>query len=264
MSPDTTEPAGAQAASAEADTDTDKAQEPTATPEVDKYPTCEEVHAKVDEALKKLELSIRVKFVPQYVDVANMRETVAPDKWWFQASPKFEVTVFRAGKELITVPYSMGLGCFPQTSRLNDMYAKVRYTKGRAAADTRFTLLNAYYTAVKTGVLGYPVAYKETQNSSNYGDMLRFDHQQGERKHPGFKSDLCHYVTLSDVMYSLCMDSSALDYPKFEEWAREFGFDEDSRKGEQTYAECVRIGLSMARGLGYQQLEQLREIFSGY
>lgn len=66
-----------------------------------------------------------------------------------------------------------------------------------------------------------------------------------------------------DVIYSLLMDSEVLQYSGFEEWAREFGYDEDSRKGEQVYNACMKIALQFNR-LGESVISELREAFQEY
>lgn len=67
-----------------------------------------------------------------------------------------------------------------------------------------------------------------------------------------------------DVVYSMLMDSDAIDYPTFEEWADNFGYDRDSRKGEAIYRQCLEIGLKIRAGLGDSTLAQLRELFQDF
>ena len=69
---------------------------------------------------------------------------------------------------------------------------------------------------------------------------------------------------LQDVLYSLISDSDALDYPTFEEWADNMGFDEDSRSGEKIYRACLETGLKLRAMLGDQNLTKLRELFQDY
>lgn len=65
---------------------------------------------------------------------------------------------------------------------------------------------------------------------------------------------------LDDVLASLAMDASAIDHPTFESWAREYGYDTDSRKAEAAYRACLEIALKMRAGLGEQLLAELRQI----
>lgn len=69
---------------------------------------------------------------------------------------------------------------------------------------------------------------------------------------------------IDDVMYSLVADSDVLDYATFEDWAQEFGYDEDSRKGEKTYRACLTIALQMRAMLGDKGMQRLRTLFEGY
>ena len=69
---------------------------------------------------------------------------------------------------------------------------------------------------------------------------------------------------LADVLHSLVLDSDALDYSTYEEWAAELGYDADSRKGEAVYRACLEIALKLRNGLGEQALAELRDAVSGY
>lgn len=63
---------------------------------------------------------------------------------------------------------------------------------------------------------------------------------------PGIERD----PTAADVLSCLISDSSALDAGSFEEWAREYGYSEDSRKAERTYRACLKIGADVRTLLG--------------
>ena len=67
-----------------------------------------------------------------------------------------------------------------------------------------------------------------------------------------------------DVLYSLVMDSSALEYSTFEEWAEDFGYETNSRKAEKIYKLCLEIGLKLRAMLGSDTMEKLREAYSDY
>lgn len=67
-----------------------------------------------------------------------------------------------------------------------------------------------------------------------------------------------------DVLHSLIMDASALDAGGFEEWARDYGYDTDSRKAEAIYRACLEIALKLRAGLGDAVLSELREAFQDY
>jgi hypothetical protein len=64
----------------------------------------------------------------------------------------------------------------------------------------------------------------------------------------------------ADVLNCLALDGEAINYATFEDWAREFGYDDDSRKAELTYKECLRAGLFLRAILGASGLEELQTI----
>jgi len=68
----------------------------------------------------------------------------------------------------------------------------------------------------------------------------------------------------NDVLHSLCLDSEVLDYPTFEEWADNFGYDRDSRKAEKIYRDCLEIALRMRAIFGNSDLTKLRATFEDY
>lgn len=69
---------------------------------------------------------------------------------------------------------------------------------------------------------------------------------------------------LRDVLYSLVMDASVIDYATFEDWASEYAYDTDSRSGERTYCVCLEHALKLRAMIGEAGLTKLREVFQGY
>jgi hypothetical protein len=67
-----------------------------------------------------------------------------------------------------------------------------------------------------------------------------------------------------DVLHSLARDSDVIDAGGFEEWARDLGYDTDSRKAESIYRACLEIALKLRAGLGEQALADLREACVDY
>jgi len=75
-----------------------------------------------------------------------------------------------------------------------------------------------------------------------------------------------------DVLYCLVSDASVRHAPTYEEWASEYGFDADSRKGEEIYRTCQKHTTDLLRVLGLGQvgraamdrLEKLEELFQDY
>lgn len=68
----------------------------------------------------------------------------------------------------------------------------------------------------------------------------------------------------ADVFYSLVMDSEAIDYATFEDWADNLGYDTDSRSAEKIYRACLEIGLALRAAIRGAGLETLRNLFQDY
>lgn len=67
---------------------------------------------------------------------------------------------------------------------------------------------------------------------------------------------------IKDFVQSICLESSALDYRSFEDWAREYGYDEDSRKAEKMYRECLQHGIMLRASLGGEKFDHLCHLCS--
>ena len=66
---------------------------------------------------------------------------------------------------------------------------------------------------------------------------------------------------LVDVLYSLVMDASVLDYDTFADWASDFGYDSDSIKAKKIYKACRKIAVKLNRLI---DLDAAREAFQDY
>jgi hypothetical protein len=69
---------------------------------------------------------------------------------------------------------------------------------------------------------------------------------------------------VTDVMYSLSIDSDVLNYSSFEDWASCFGYDEDSRSAESIYRQCLETALALRAAVGDSGMARLAEIFQDY
>lgn len=75
-----------------------------------------------------------------------------------------------------------------------------------------------------------------------------------------------------DVLYCLVMDAGVRHSASYEEWAAEYGYDIDSRKGEEVYRACQKQTTGLLRVLGggrvgrqaLDRLEKLEELFQDY
>lgn len=68
----------------------------------------------------------------------------------------------------------------------------------------------------------------------------------------------------ASVLHSLILDADVLDHPTYEDWAADFGYDPDSRKGEAIYRACLEIALKLRAGLGEALLAKAREAVQDY
>ena len=69
---------------------------------------------------------------------------------------------------------------------------------------------------------------------------------------------------LKSVLWSLVLDSDVLECESFEEWANNFGYEEDSISAEKIYQACLKIALKVNRMFTRDELEQLREFYQDY
>lgn len=70
--------------------------------------------------------------------------------------------------------------------------------------------------------------------------------------------------SLTDVIWSLSLDSDVLNYGSFEDWASEFGYDADSRQAEKIYNECMKIALKFKQLFTGAEIEKLHELYQDY
>lgn len=67
--------------------------------------------------------------------------------------------------------------------------------------------------------------------------------------------------SLQEVLYSLTQDAGVVHYLTYEQWATDFGYDLDSRKGERIYEECRAQASKLSDVLGgIDKIENLRDI----
>lgn len=70
--------------------------------------------------------------------------------------------------------------------------------------------------------------------------------------------------SLTDLFYSLVMDSDVIESSGFEDWASNLGYDTDSRAAESIYRACLEIALKLRAAIGDADLQSLREAFQDY
>lgn len=63
---------------------------------------------------------------------------------------------------------------------------------------------------------------------------------------------------IAEVLDSLASDAASAEYDSFEGWARDMGYDEDSRQALRIYRACERIGERLERFLGADAAQRLK------
>jgi len=67
-----------------------------------------------------------------------------------------------------------------------------------------------------------------------------------------------------DVIRCLLLDSTAIDYGSFEEWADEHEYDSDSRAAESVYRLCLEHGLKLRSMISGKKIADLHDLFQVY
>ena len=65
-----------------------------------------------------------------------------------------------------------------------------------------------------------------------------------------FKQIKFPHPEMEEILQCLVSDSNVRNYLSFEDWASDFGYDEDSRKAEKIYVESQKITSSFAKLVG--------------
>lgn len=177
------------------------------------------------DVITKMGLTVTAKFVPH--SQSRNKADKSPSLNWI-------VTVSRGGREVLTTEYGAGMGHCPSFN------AKPVQSWNRPVSDFK------------------PLACAFECESGLRAKFFSWSSDfTGDSKAPILPDS-------ADVLYSLAMDSSVLDYGTFEDWADEFGYDKDSRKGEATYRACLELALKLRNGIGESGLSLLREAFEDY
>jgi hypothetical protein len=67
-----------------------------------------------------------------------------------------------------------------------------------------------------------------------------------------------------NALQCVLYDYSVLDFPTYEQWAPDSGFDPDSRFGERVYRECIEQSLKLRNALGDPKVCELSELYNDF
>lgn len=172
------------------------------------------------------------KAVQEYLNAINVKYGfnyigAVDSKEW--AHDLFTVSFIATGKEPAVTEYKTGTG-----HRIEAKFGKFDL-KTRAGIAAHRVALGV------TGTRGNP-----TQFSVNRSDTL-----------------FVPAPTAASVLYSLLSDAQC-GSDTFEDFCRNMGYDEDSRKAHETYLACQKSGTQLRKAFTREQLEKLQELLQDY
>mgnify|MGYP000853982119 CR=1 FL=1 len=122
-------------------------------------------------------------------------------------------------------------------------------------------------------VIGYQHYHKNQYEKRLHDEMIRAVCETGQyvkNKRSWLSESYIQFKAtqpdpkLTDVLYCLVMDAYVLDTSGFEEWAKDYGYNTDSREAEKMYKQCIEQSLQFKNLIGQAALDTLREAFQDY
>ena len=185
-----------------------------------------ETKTKIDELIARLGISMG-----HTQPTLESEETKRDGKPGFWHHLAFTVTLTRNGKTAWTGPYKMGLGNFKAKPS-----AKILGRAGQWEKIVRYS--------------------SDRDLSKGAADALRIHISH---------SILSGGPSLPGVLHSLLSDGEGyFDRLSFEEWAGNYGYDEDSRTAERMFHACQETGRKLSRAFTPAEIQELREAFQDY
>jgi hypothetical protein len=149
-----------------------------------------------------------------------------------EKNPSFNylVTVLKNGREVLTTDYMMGCAHSPSYKKIksNTVHGKNHITQ---ECEKGYQLIDS-----PSGFF-YPV------NGMSKKYIL---------------------PDITDIFYSLMLDSDVLDAGCFEDWANNFGYDKDSRAAEKIHRQCIDIALKLRVAIPDTLRAELQELLQDY
>ncbi len=175
-----------------------------------------------DNFINEKKLSLKTKFVPFSLSRS------AEEK---QKSLNWKVTIVSPNGQF-TCDYMKGIGHLPYPN-------------------TSFMKLNSYQSSSLNEAINSAVETGVARKISIVGKDLKVGIGNAEFPTP----------TMKEVLESLCLDSDVKNYLSFESWAKEFGYDTDSKKAEKIYTSCQKAAEGLAKVLGgVDNIDKVRDM----
>lgn len=184
--------------------------------------------ARIAEIAERHGLTIGCTFVP-FEHSRNAKPAPGAKEPW--RSLNWRVDLKRNGVTIYESDYSQGTGHCPA------MKAKAPYFLGKAG-------------------ISKPMRERAVDIEINTGRVARFERPHGE---PRASRTPIAPPSIVDILSSLALDASAIDFPTFEDWAEDYGYSADSISARETYRACLAAALILRSALGDDGLAELRE-----
>jgi len=166
------------------------------------------------------------------------------------------------------VPFSKSRNAKPRV-KLSELSLNWRVTIGkRSPIDGQLSRTGTLVTDYQQGIGHIPGLPYNARPTIHYDKCVRNSCEHGssyvDSSSGVIRGRPLSAPALADVLYCLISDADAIEYPTYEDWASNMGYDTDSRKGEATYRACLETGLKLRALIGDGALTKLRELFQDY
>ena len=212
--------------------------------------------AEIAATLESLKLSVDARFVP-FSQSRNKAEKHKTLNW--------VMTVKRDGRDVLTTDYMAGMAHCPghAAEKAPSKFQAHGYKNARGKP---YPGTGSMYRSAKPHEVLSQYRDAVCAAECESGFPMEID-PWGRGNENTFKRKLKAPAIVPDpvdVLYSLTMDSGALNYGTFEDWASEFGYDTDARSAESIYRACLDNALKLRAAIGNTGMETLQTAFEDY